>query len=211
MQELIHVATDSRGEQVVSARDLHEFLESKQEFSNWIKGRISKYGLIEGQDFITFDRIIKRSKATEYALTIDAAKELAMVEGNDKGKQARQYFIQCEKQLRQTRSEMDELDMMEANIRLIRQQRKELNEVKQQVHMIDARTTTRPDYFTIAGYAVLHKISIGMKAAARLGLMAKTLCQQRGIEVESTPDPRFGRVGMYPKHILDEVFDMPVK
>lgn len=94
--ELIKV-TEHNGQQVVSARELHEFLESKQDFSNWIQNRIKKYGFVEGTDFTTFNKIIERAKRIEYALTTGTAKEIAMVEGNDKGKQARQYFIACEK------------------------------------------------------------------------------------------------------------------
>ena len=85
----------------VSARELHQFLESKRQFANWIKERISKYGFEEGVDFVTFNKIVKRSRLTEYDLTLDMAKELSMVENNEKGRQARRYFIQCEKALRQ--------------------------------------------------------------------------------------------------------------
>ena len=62
---------------------------SEQEFANWIKNRIDKYGLVENQDYITFDNFINRgdsnlkSKSKEYALTIDCAKELSMVENQD--------------------------------------------------------------------------------------------------------------------------------
>ena len=52
MQELIKV-TEQNGEQLVSARELHEFLESKQEFTNWFKNRIEKYGFLENEDFMT--------------------------------------------------------------------------------------------------------------------------------------------------------------
>lgn len=103
MQELIKI-TEQNGKRAVSARDLHLFLESKQEFANWIKNRIDKYGFIENQDYEVFDNFIKNPNGgrplIEYALTIDTAKEIAMVEGNEKGKTARQYFIECEKQLR---------------------------------------------------------------------------------------------------------------
>ena len=98
--ELIHIE-ERNGEQVVSARELHRFLESKQEFANWIKNRIEKYDLIENVDYQVFDNVIKNPKGgrplAEYALSVDAAKELSMVEGNGKGKQARRYFIEVEK------------------------------------------------------------------------------------------------------------------
>ena len=95
--------SENNGKRAVSARDLHAFLESKQEFANWIKNRIEKYDLVENVDYVVFDKSVKNPNGgrpqIEYALTIDAAKELSMVEGNEKGKQARRYFIACEKRL----------------------------------------------------------------------------------------------------------------
>lgn len=103
MEEIIKIE-ERNGQRVVNARELHQFIESKQEFANWIKGRIAKYGFIENQDFCSFDKIIKRANGatvrTEYAITIDMAKELCMVENNERGRQARRYFIECEKQLK---------------------------------------------------------------------------------------------------------------
>lgn len=85
--------------QTVNARELHSFLESKRDFSNWIQERIKNYGFIDGMDFTT--NLLKTPNGgrprTEYHLSLDMAKELSMVERNDKGKQARQYFIECEK------------------------------------------------------------------------------------------------------------------
>jgi anti-repressor protein len=103
--ELIKINTNPDGTQVVSARELHTFLEARRDFSNWIKDRIKKYELIENQDYTTFAKKGEFENQTvriEYALTLDCAKELAMVEGNDKGKKARKYFIECEKKLKET-------------------------------------------------------------------------------------------------------------
>lgn len=105
---------ETNGKRAVNARDLHAFLESKRGFSNWIKDRIDKYDFVEGQDYqiLYFDYQgnllnIRHNKIgesenqqvskIEYALSVDMAKELSMVEGNEKGKQARRYFIACEK------------------------------------------------------------------------------------------------------------------
>ncbi|QZO89567.1 phage antirepressor KilAC domain-containing protein [Riemerella anatipestifer] len=99
MKALIKI-TEQNGQQAVSARELHSFLESKQDFSTWIKNRIEKYGFIEEQDFTLHKFVERGTWKHEYVLSIDTAKELAMVEGNDKGKQARRYFIECEKKLR---------------------------------------------------------------------------------------------------------------
>lgn len=53
--ELIRISTSENGNQVVSARELHKFLESRRDFSNWIKDRIEKYGFVENQDFEVFN------------------------------------------------------------------------------------------------------------------------------------------------------------
>lgn len=75
---------------MVNARDLHEFLESRKDFSSWIKDRIERYDLTENEDYVVFPKFGENSKGgrpkKEYALTLDAAKELSMVEGNEKGK-----------------------------------------------------------------------------------------------------------------------------
>lgn len=100
MNELIKI-TEKDGKRAVNARDLHEFLESKRDFSNWIKDRIEKYELIENQDYVRSTNLSSEGRGgqnkVEYVLSIDAAKELSMVEGNERGKQARRYFIECER------------------------------------------------------------------------------------------------------------------
>ena len=79
---------------------------SKQDFSTWIKNRISEYDFVENQDFITAPQKYGTANGgyatrNEYFISLDMAKELSMVESNDKGKQARKYFIECEKKLRE--------------------------------------------------------------------------------------------------------------
>ena len=101
MKELIKVTESVDGEQFVDARELHKFLESKRQFSNWIKQRIDAYGFNIEEDF-TINKFIytDRPPRKEYTLTLDMAKELAMVENNKQGKKARQYFIAVEKEFK---------------------------------------------------------------------------------------------------------------
>lgn len=97
MGELIKVQNEN-GKQTVNARDLHEFLEVGKDFSNWIKDRVEQFGFAENQDFIVFAESGEKGRPRQdYHLTLDMAKELSMVERNDKGKQARLYFIECER------------------------------------------------------------------------------------------------------------------
>ena len=86
----------------VSARELHKFLEVETRFNDWINRRIDEYGFINDIDYLKLsksDYTGSGQAPIDYFITIDIAKELAMVERNDKGKQARRYFIECEKKL----------------------------------------------------------------------------------------------------------------
>ncbi|QEO57601.1 antA/AntB antirepressor family protein [Francisella marina] len=85
----------------VNARELYSFLESKQDFSTWIKNRIDKYEFEENIDYIRLHKKMEANNATQidYIITIDMAKEISMLQRSEKGKQARKYFIECEKQL----------------------------------------------------------------------------------------------------------------
>jgi len=96
---------------LVDARLLHGFLDVGRDYTTWIKDRIAEYGFLEGEDFICVtghpDFSPNRGKNRrgrpnkDYFLTLDMAKELAMVERTPRGRQARRYFIACEQQLRQ--------------------------------------------------------------------------------------------------------------
>lgn len=101
MKQQIIPIMDQGGTPTVNARDLWEKLESKQRFADWIKDRIEKYGFNEHEDFfVILGKSTGGRPSTEYHLTMDMAKELAMVENNEMGRTIRRYFIQCEKKLR---------------------------------------------------------------------------------------------------------------
>lgn len=104
MKDLIAIQ-DQGGKPAVNARDLHKFLEVGKDFSTWIKDRIGQYGFVSGQDYCTESRSPElgtgnRGASIEYFLTLDMAKELSMVENNDRGREARRYFISVEKKAR---------------------------------------------------------------------------------------------------------------
>lgn len=101
MKELIVINTGDVGGQsvqTVNARDLHSFLGVAKDFSDWIKAQIKRARLVEGQDYVVFPLKGEKGRPTlEYSLTIDAAKHISMMSGTDKGFEARQYFIECER------------------------------------------------------------------------------------------------------------------
>ena len=97
--------------QAVNARELHAFLQSRQQFADWIKNRIADYDFVENQDFVCVSENYETQRADgqrgvvtkkEFYISLDMAKELSMVERNEQGKQARKYFIECEKRLQAT-------------------------------------------------------------------------------------------------------------
>ena len=98
--ELIKVTKDNNGNSVVSGRELHEFLEVKTPYKDWFP-RMVEYGFTENVDFISLAQKCAKPNGgrpkTDHALTLDMAKEISMIQRTEKGKQARQYFIEVEK------------------------------------------------------------------------------------------------------------------
>lgn len=115
MQELVTISynqIDDETVQTVDARELWKKLEVKTDFSDWIKGRIDKYEFVQGVDFIipekkgTLESMTYGKDKIDYSLSLGMAKELSMVENNAKGKEARRYFINREKELRKLQAKI---------------------------------------------------------------------------------------------------------
>lgn len=96
MNEIIKIE-EHDGVQFVNARELHSNLGVGRDFSNWIKERIEKYGFVEGKDFTPNSAKSNGGRPSiEYLVTVSMAKELAMVENNNRGREVRQYLIKIE-------------------------------------------------------------------------------------------------------------------
>jgi anti-repressor protein len=147
MNELIKISQDEKGEKTVSAKELHAFLLSKKDFSDWIKYRFYQYGFIEGTDYVVvFPKIGEKSKKgrppIDYALTLDTAKEISMVEGNEKGREIRQYFIAVEKQARKSifsvpQNFAEALELAARQQRSIEGQAKEIARLKPKAEFVE--------------------------------------------------------------------------
>jgi phage anti-repressor protein len=209
MKELISIQVQE-GKQAVSARELYNFLEVKTEFARWCS-RMFEYGFEEGRDFSSFlTKTLNGRPSIDYILSIDTAKEISMIQRSEKGKIARQYFLECEKKLMEQRKPMSILDTLEMSIKQLREQEQKLQVIESDITELKAITKTRPDYFTVVGYATLNKMSIGLQLASRVGQKAAMYCKRNGLLTEEIPDPRFGKVRMYPKEVLDEIFSMEI-
>lgn len=128
MNELIKLTQQTlNNEEVntVNARELHTLLEVKSHYKDWFRNRINKYGFQENIDYCCLAKTLATQTDTgrvgsssyiDHYISLDMAKELCMVENNEKGREARRYFIECEKRLRQSLQPKEEcfLDILRA-------------------------------------------------------------------------------------------------
>lgn len=154
MSELIPLHTQD-GAQAVMGRDLHTFLEVKEPYTQWFK-RMTEYGFIAGQDFSENSEKLPTSTNVgrpriDHIISLDMAKEISMIQRTDKGKQARQYFIECEKRAKTpridgseiTRLELIQIAMNAETERLaLEAKNKELEEFQRNIHAGNGITLT---------------------------------------------------------------------
>jgi anti-repressor protein len=101
MNELIQTSQNGNGEITLSGRELHEFLDVKSNYSTWFE-RMTEYGFVEDVDYVLLSNFEKQNGSgghnrVDHQIKLDMAKEIAMIQRTEKGKEARQYFLQVEK------------------------------------------------------------------------------------------------------------------
>jgi len=204
MNELIKV-TEQNGKQAVSARELHQFLENSDNVNTWFKRQAERAMLVENEDFIA---ILQESTggrpSIDYAITLSAAKEIAMLNGGEKGKQARQYFIECEKQLNKPKTQI-ELILQSAQL-LAEMERKQLA-LENRIDAIEKRPEMNGEiqHFSIMGHCRNIGKQISLEEAKTYGQKCSRMCTQMGFQTGKIPDPRFGTVKTYPLTVLQEI------
>ena len=135
MNEIIKINSNN----TVSARELHEFLKIETRFDIWFN-RMKEYGFVEKVDYekiVSEVHVQKRTRTYEqvdYEITLDMAKEISMLQRSEKGKQARTYFINCEKKLREVvKKPLTTLEQLKLHYLALDEQNKELKQVKADV------------------------------------------------------------------------------
>ena len=139
--ELIKII-EREGRQLVSGRELHEFLEIKTKYKDWFP-RMVEYGFEEEIDFIK----VAQKRATnnlknpvttviDHAISIDMAKEISMIQRTEKGKAARQYFINCEKKLKEVKK-LSPMELMELQFRALKEQEEKIIQVENKVDKLE--------------------------------------------------------------------------
>lgn len=139
--ELIKII-EREGRQLVSGRELHEFLEIRTKYKDWFR-RMVEYGFEEEIDFIR----VAQKRATnnlknpvttviDHAISIDMAKEISMIQRTEKGKIARQYFINCEKKLKEVKK-LSPMELMELQFKTLKEQKEKIAQVENKVDKLE--------------------------------------------------------------------------
>lgn len=116
----------------VNAREIHSYLEIKTPFSMWIKRAIEKYDFEDGQDFTTHKFVNGKATQIDYIVSFDMAKELCLVEPNEKGKETRKYFIYFEKKGKEViKSQSLQIQLMQEAINQLSIMDTRLTEIEQ--------------------------------------------------------------------------------
>ena len=137
MNQLINITQNENNDSVVSGRELHDFLEVSTPYTQWFE-RMIEYGFVQNVDFMGLSQKSEKPQGgrptIDHALKLDMAKEISMIQRTAKGKEARQYFIQVEKEHKQQQQVPLTLDQQIAAIATgYGSVKEELVEVKDQV------------------------------------------------------------------------------
>lgn len=205
----------------VNARDLHAVLESKRQFADWIKARIDEVDAIENIDYIVFSQKNENGNnkpLIEYILSTDIAKEIAMLERNEIGKKVRRYFIEVEKAYKRDNVAVSQLDYMQMQLNLMKEQDRKIHELEDRTDEIHKeqlkakhninRLLSNDRYMTIIAFMNLYAISQKGHHIPSLGKKAKKLSIEQGAFMGAVIDPRYGRVNTYDVEILKQLFNI---
>ena len=157
----------------VDARELHAFLEVGKDFTTWIKAQIERARLIEYRDFCLLTQKGEQNgrgghNRTDYALTLDAAKHVAMMSGTERGFEAREYFIECERRAKQPKVDPAHLSRRDL-LKLALQAEEELAEARATVAVLEPKAAALDRIAAARGSLCI------TDAAKHLGVPARAL------------------------------------
>lgn len=204
----------------VDGRKLHSYLEVQKDYTDWMKAQIKRAKLFENIDYVMLPQkgeIGNRKIRHEYFLTLEAGKHVAMISGTAKGREVRDYFIECEKKAKapalpaiknpQTAALMYALAKQDELEQEQQRQSCEIDSMKLAIAKVEATTQPENEYFTLAGYARLKGIKFDISSIGGLGKRAVTMSKQKGMMVGQVNDPRWGYVNTYHESIIQAILN----
>ena len=200
MDKLIKIKEEN-GEQIVSIKDLHYFLEVKTSIGIWAK-RMFEYGFIENQDYTPIkseNPVNKQVTISDYAITLDTAKHISMMMRTDNGMKARQYFIDYEKQSIQTKlptTYKESLKQLLVQVELNEKQGIEIQGLEQALDVSE-------QWISIIRYSQ----EKGIKESSLNWRVLKAYSIDKGIEIKKVPCPRFGTKNLYHVSVFKNCYE----
>lgn len=193
--ELVPVYETSTDEKVVYGSELHSVLEVKSNYRDWIRNRLSDCEAVENEDYEAA-KILAPSGQTkiDHIIKLDTAKEMAMLERNDKGKQVRRYFIRIEKKYKEQLKPKVPQTYLEAL--------KELVAVEEEKEKLLLELDLSKDWYSIKRVAALNGVSWKTFDWRKL----KQVSEQMGYEVRKIFDANYGEVNTYHREVWEAAY-----
>jgi phage anti-repressor protein len=221
----INIAINSRqvGDELtptINGRELHRELGVGKDYTSWAKAQIKRAHFEKNRDFVLLtqkgEQLASGAKwSTEYHFTVEAGKHIGMLSGTPKGREVREYFLECERRVKsaaapavrdaRTAALIDALVRQDALEQEQARQATELARLQENVAVIEARTQPENKHFTVLGYSNLIGRPVDARTAANLGRKCAALSREKGLVIGDVRDPRFGTVHSYHESILQEV------
>lgn len=196
--DLIKV-TESKGKQVISAKDLYEFLGfDKSHWVRWSKKNIvDNPFFIEGEDWDRFALMVNGNKTTDYAVTIDTAKRISMMARTDKGEEARRYFIECEDKLKKQTPQT-----FAQALRLAADQAEKIELQKSEIQGLEQALDESEQWISI----IRASKECGVKETNFNWRALKKYSIDNGIEIKTAPCPRFKTKKLYHISVFNKCY-----
>jgi phage anti-repressor protein len=216
MLQITNTKINNQEINAVSARELYATLElNLAVWARWSKSNIEENEFfLQHIDWVGFNIMLNGNETKDYMISLDFAKHISMQARTQKSHEMRNYFIECEKQLKDLTPKFAN---MSPQLQLLIQMEQQ-NEIKatldfqaEQLKSVEhklSQTDCSNNYYAITGFANLHGINVDDKTANKAGRKASKLCRERGIKIGDCGSTKFGKIGAYPEEILHEVFDI---
>ena len=207
MNELIPIQYESE-KPTVSGRELHALLEIETRYNDWFP-RMCEYGFHEGKDFCP---ILSKSSGgrpgTDHAVTIPMAKELCMLQRTAKGKQCREYFINCEEAWNSPDKIMERA-LQIAHRRALEAERRIFGLLEEK-ETLEIALNESIQFYTVAKYNGAFKKGWSLAQCQLIGKQLSAYCRARAIQIRKceTNDERFGAVNSYPISAWDDFMEV---
>lgn len=200
--ELVPVYTTSAGEKVVYGKDLHKKIEVKTDFSTWVKRRFNECDAEEKVDYGLLPKIEEQASGAkhsiDYIIKLDTAKEMAMLERNNIGKQVRRYFIEVDKRYKENIMPKDFPSALRAYADEV--ERRQIAEQEKEKFQIEL--DYGKDWYSIKRVAKMNGVEWKIFDWRKL----KSVGLEKGNEVKKIFDANYGEVNTYHRDVWEACY-----